>query len=289
MHIFCRETRAHLEMHPHLIGEDTDAGLITPDLWLKNCKSPDSRSPSPPLSPMALEIQPQTSPLPLITLAHPSKLLASPQEEDICRTKRKLQKKHRKRCPSTITASAGNKVLEGPQDLRIRHSPLNGFDSYKENQTDFDNSMFNRQRHPVFNSLQPDPRLLNPQIYNHAQMSPQIPSPNNVLPPVTVLVPYPILFPVPMPIPIPLPIASFLKAEKTRKENTENSSHNSSEDGTACKEASQNNKESSNVETTVNEEESVVINGTGLSLRKRKKMVDNKSKIQKNTACLTTF
>lgn len=159
MHIFCCETRAHLETHPHLIGEDTDAGLITPDLWLKNCKSPDSRTPTPSLSPIALEIQPQTSPLPLITIAHPSKLLASPQEEDICRTKRKLQKKHRKRCPSTITASTLNKTLEGRQDLRIRHSPLNGFDSFKENHTNFENPMLERLRHPVFNPLAEPPNL----------------------------------------------------------------------------------------------------------------------------------
>ncbi|GLV31815.1 Sine oculis-binding protein [Carabus blaptoides fortunei] len=50
MHIFCRETRAHLELHPHphpaahpsasgIIG---DAALITPDLWLRDCKDESS-------------------------------------------------------------------------------------------------------------------------------------------------------------------------------------------------------------------------------------------------------
>ncbi|KAL3216129.1 hypothetical protein MRX96_033153 [Rhipicephalus microplus] len=43
MNIFCRETQAHLQMHPHL--QDAAAackvasGLITPDLWLRDCKS----------------------------------------------------------------------------------------------------------------------------------------------------------------------------------------------------------------------------------------------------------
>ncbi|VEN53824.1 unnamed protein product [Callosobruchus maculatus] len=51
MHIFCRETRAHLELHPHLHTEETSStggNLITPDLWLRNCTSPENnRSPSP--------------------------------------------------------------------------------------------------------------------------------------------------------------------------------------------------------------------------------------------------
>ncbi|KAL1443989.1 hypothetical protein MTO96_007190 [Rhipicephalus appendiculatus] len=43
MNIFCRETQAHLQMHPHL--QDAAAackvasGLITPELWLRDCKS----------------------------------------------------------------------------------------------------------------------------------------------------------------------------------------------------------------------------------------------------------
>ncbi|ETN65189.1 hypothetical protein AND_003048 [Anopheles darlingi] len=40
MQIFCNETQAHLEMNPHLKEKSSSAGsLITPELWMKNCKS----------------------------------------------------------------------------------------------------------------------------------------------------------------------------------------------------------------------------------------------------------
>uniref|UniRef100_A0A1I8Q2U5 Sine oculis-binding protein n=1 Tax=Stomoxys calcitrans TaxID=35570 RepID=A0A1I8Q2U5_STOCA len=49
MQIFCKETQAHLDMNPHLKEQGLEAAnnganLITPDLWLKNCRS---RSASP--------------------------------------------------------------------------------------------------------------------------------------------------------------------------------------------------------------------------------------------------
>ncbi|XP_037941282.1 sine oculis-binding protein homolog, partial [Teleopsis dalmanni] len=51
MQIFCKETQAHLDMNPHLRDKGLEAaaagngaGLITPDLWLRNCRS---RSASP--------------------------------------------------------------------------------------------------------------------------------------------------------------------------------------------------------------------------------------------------
>ncbi|XP_067627327.1 sine oculis-binding protein homolog A isoform X2 [Eurosta solidaginis] len=51
MQIFCKETQAHLDMNPHLrerglaaVASGNSAGLITPDLWLRNCRS---RSASP--------------------------------------------------------------------------------------------------------------------------------------------------------------------------------------------------------------------------------------------------
>ncbi|KAK8747326.1 hypothetical protein OTU49_016749 [Cherax quadricarinatus] len=39
MQIFCRETEAHLQMHPHLndLKPASNSGLITPDLWLRDC------------------------------------------------------------------------------------------------------------------------------------------------------------------------------------------------------------------------------------------------------------
>lgn len=44
MNIFCRETQAHLQMHPHLQEAACKAasGLITPELWLRDCKTQPS-------------------------------------------------------------------------------------------------------------------------------------------------------------------------------------------------------------------------------------------------------
>ncbi|XP_061397805.1 sine oculis-binding protein homolog [Musca vetustissima] len=62
MQIFCKETQAHLDMNPHLKEQGMEAAsnganLITPDLWLKNCRSRSaspastvSTSPIPPTS-----------------------------------------------------------------------------------------------------------------------------------------------------------------------------------------------------------------------------------------------
>lgn len=97
MQIFIKETQAHLEMNPHLMdkGEGSDGNLITPELWLKNCRSrsasPEmrSRSASPnipmekeePLVPPPLKrmvYDGNLSGRPTITLAPVSKLLPPP-------------------------------------------------------------------------------------------------------------------------------------------------------------------------------------------------------------------
>lgn len=270
MQIFCRETRAHLEMHPHLTNsvDESENALITPDLWMKNCKSPDSKSSTPPQSPLSLiDVVQQTSPLPLITLTHPSKLLATTTEnEENVRTKRSKLQKKRKRS-STITTTHNNnnvKIIDGPQDLRIRHSPINICES-DDTRTRFERKF-----------LRSDSFCENANI-NQTQSNQNH---GNILPPVTVLVPYPILLPVPLPIPIPLPITSFLRAEKTR--NGETSSLN--DKNTSHKD----NVENDNEEKIVNKQE--ITNNTVIStpIRKRKRVVDSKSKIQKNTAFLTT-
>lgn len=92
MQIFCKETQAHLEMNPHLKdkGKVTADNLITPDLWMKNCRSrsmsPESdrsrsSSPHPPAQQPPHKppdvIGPKT-PVhkPMISVAPPSKLMS---------------------------------------------------------------------------------------------------------------------------------------------------------------------------------------------------------------------
>ncbi|XP_017106181.2 sine oculis-binding protein homolog isoform X1 [Drosophila bipectinata] len=94
MEIFCHETQAHLDMHPHLrdqaLDAGSEAGLITPDLWLRNCRSRSaspastlSVSPGPPGSAAQVANRCPDSPpshpnpsKPLISVAPVSKLLA---------------------------------------------------------------------------------------------------------------------------------------------------------------------------------------------------------------------
>ncbi|XP_070069328.1 sine oculis-binding protein homolog [Drosophila takahashii] len=77
MQIFCHETQAHLDMHPHLRDQAMDAGseagLITPDLWLRNCRS---RSASP-ASTLSVSPGPPAVPTPPPPSHHPSKPLIS--------------------------------------------------------------------------------------------------------------------------------------------------------------------------------------------------------------------
>ncbi|XP_037049153.1 sine oculis-binding protein homolog [Bradysia coprophila] len=102
MQIFCKETQAHLDMNPHLKdkGSANDGGLITPDLWLKNCKSPSS-SPS---SDRSKSVSPITKAptmsapthRPLITVTPSAKLLSRPSNAvSHVRISPKLSKKRR--------------------------------------------------------------------------------------------------------------------------------------------------------------------------------------------------
>ncbi|XP_072391306.1 uncharacterized protein [Diabrotica undecimpunctata] len=228
MYIFCRETRAHLDLHPHLrIEENTSGTLITPDLWLKNCKSPEMRSPSPEISPKPPEKSPQTSP---IVLTHTSKLIENSESK---RNRMKAQKRTRKRIPATITGTVNTDTNDSflksppddmPQDLRVRHTP-----------TDFENKDSERDTIPPFKpiKLPIEPRIPSPP--NPDTESTQGPPPNtlrkpfeSLLPPPTLIVPYPIILPIPIPIPIPIPLP-IKKEEKKEVERTEASSQTEAE------------------------------------------------------------
>lgn len=145
MHIFCRETQAHLDLNPHLVNASSTSNLITPDLWLKNCKSrstsPTSeKSASPTLENMTVTkptektepLKPQRkSPLPLITIAPTAKLMKpkgseektkSPEtKKDLRNTKMNLRKRRSSKCSATVTSQSMRQHATTPkaQDLRM--------------------------------------------------------------------------------------------------------------------------------------------------------------------------
>ncbi|XP_062561906.1 sine oculis-binding protein homolog isoform X2 [Armigeres subalbatus] len=110
MQIFCNETQAHLDMNPHLKEKSASTGsLITPDLWLKNCKSrsvsptserSESVSPAPSIT---MRPSPEHSPAmhsppakkPMISVAPASKLLSKPAQVSIVRSSSKVNRKRR--------------------------------------------------------------------------------------------------------------------------------------------------------------------------------------------------
>lgn len=188
MHIFCRETKAHLELHPHLHGPLNDpapsGALITPDLWLRNCTSP---TPPTVLSPPPPRI---VSPAPLISLAPSSKLLT----KNRCRNLKKIKKG----CSSTVTSNLGANDI--PQDLRVRPT------SIKDELPNIEESTIqvktNLKDEPESEAI-PNGRLTPTNI--KALLG-------NILPPPTTFIPYPVILPLPVPIPIPIPIPKMFKS-----------------------------------------------------------------------------
>lgn len=151
MHIFCRETQAHLDLNPHLVSSSSTSNLITPELWLKNCRSRStspnserSKSPTEPTKHQEKEApKTQKSPLPLITIAPTVKLMKqkllseepplrkSPEAKKDVRNKMNLRKRRTSKCSATVTSQSVRQRTTTPkaQDLRIcspseRSSPV---------------------------------------------------------------------------------------------------------------------------------------------------------------------
>lgn len=144
MHIFCRETQAHLDLNPHLVSAASTSNLITPDLWLKNCRSrsaspnsersgsPENATGKPPEKPEGAKTR--KSPLPLITVAPTAKLMKpkateekvstqkSPEaKKDLRHNKVNLRKRRTSKCSATVTSQTVRQHSTTPkaQDLRM--------------------------------------------------------------------------------------------------------------------------------------------------------------------------
>lgn len=94
MQIFCKETQAHLEMNPHLKEKlkTSNEALITPELWMKNCRSrsitPDQRSNDSTATESPISnIMATVNQMPNITVTPSSKLLSC--ESDLTKRQKK--------------------------------------------------------------------------------------------------------------------------------------------------------------------------------------------------------
>ncbi|CAG4929738.1 unnamed protein product [Colias eurytheme] len=156
MHIFCRETQAHLDLNPHLVSSSSTSNLITPDLWLKNCKSRSvspvserSGSPNAENKQTSDKTEPtirtdhRKSPVPLITVAPTAKLMnpkipeektftqKSPETKKELRhnNKMNLRKRRSSKCTSTVTSQSlrqQHATTPKAQDLRMCSPSMDG-------------------------------------------------------------------------------------------------------------------------------------------------------------------
>lgn len=216
MNIFCKETRAQLELHPHLQNTtllpenlcktlEPNLPLITPDLWLRDCHSP----PPPPLLPSS----PQRSCSPL----QPPR----PPTVSQLRVSNKLfDRQTRKRKRTSAIEDTAATALPPP-------SSLPSYSQFPPHTPVYCNtSPSTHCRSPAFTQSQPP----NNKPTNDPQPPPPPPPlyplnmPPSLLPPPMILVPYPILLPIPIPIPIPIPLPFLQKdCNNTSNENEKKS------------------------------------------------------------------
>jgi len=198
MNIFCKETQAQLELHPHLQNTslpenicktlEPNLPLITPDLWLRDCRSPPPLISEQSLSPPSRVLH---SPLPMPGPAPPQ-----------LRVSNKLfdrQSRKRKRTLGEDTAPPPVYTRFPSHTSVYCTPPLCRSPTQAQSQTACTN--------PPTNELPPPPPLypLNMQ--------------QSLLPPPMILVPYPIMLPIPIPIPIPIPLPFLQKeCDNTSKE-----------------------------------------------------------------------
>lgn len=124
MQLFCKETQAHLDMNPHLKdkGIDKPDALITPELWLKNCRS-RSGSPSSSLSSRntpQLNRNDLPTEKPLITVTNIQKLLDESNHYPQPVNKRKLMKSKKRRIRLPVNESC----LTAPEHQQYTSEPI---------------------------------------------------------------------------------------------------------------------------------------------------------------------
>lgn len=186
MQLFCKETQAHLDMNPHLKekGVDKPESLITPELWMKNCRS-RSASPSSSLSSRntpqlnnRIDINPEK---PLITVTNIQKLIDESNHYIPPVNKRKLMKSRKRRTRLSPTEPS---ILPTPEHQHYNSEPI---------------------------------RPCPPTLPSHQGSQPNF----NILPPITVMVPYPVI--IPLPIPVPIPVWDIHKAYSSNNNNVDKS------------------------------------------------------------------
>lgn len=250
MQIFIKETQAHLEMNPHLIEKGGDTNLITPELWMKNCRS---RSASPDDQ---REIRPNRSEITEkgeakegsswaigrsgVTVTPVAKLLPHPpsvpeqatqRPMEVLSSRPSMKTMRKRRSMRPVVRETPSALVQRQEDVGHHHqhqniSPCNQLPSNPLPLNAFERGFLSPPPHlfpirpprmsqsgqtRVDNHLLPPlPNLRPAPDTNPPRMNFPAQFMTSQVPPVTVLVPCPILLPIPVPIPIPINMPEFL-------------------------------------------------------------------------------
>lgn len=175
MQIFCKETQAHLDQNPHLMdkGKTSNDNLITPELWMKNCRSrsvtPDQRSNDSRGSESPMSNQTVINQMPTIKVAPVSKLL--PIEYESAKNSHRQQREEPTTTPDpnnsthfrTMRTRRANRLSSSSNSVNASDnisegSNSNNNDSINENRnmhTSIHRANMISQRNKFKNSLQP--------------------------------------------------------------------------------------------------------------------------------------
>nr|XP_018900270.1 PREDICTED: sine oculis-binding protein homolog isoform X1 [Bemisia tabaci] len=243
MNIFCRETQAHLDLHPHLQGSETtktktanSTNLITPDLWLRDCESDSSpsASPSPPPHPPSPPTPPCVpSPLIEIKVSTPSSppSSATPTTSDHginLRVRKEILNRKRKKAEAESPVNPppplpNNFFNFNPHPERPPFNP-EALHRPPFNPEAMPRPPFNPSFPHMFPPFHRPMRLPPPLLPINRPLVPPPPPPSQLLPPPTVLIPYPVALPIPVPVPIPVPIPIPLEVFATLRQKEDKSS-----------------------------------------------------------------
>uniref|UniRef100_T1HAE0 Sine oculis-binding protein homolog n=1 Tax=Rhodnius prolixus TaxID=13249 RepID=T1HAE0_RHOPR len=258
MNIFCKETQAHLELHPHLreganSGQGSsdsgggNANLITPELWMRDCRSqsPDTdRSATPPRIPSPL-VEIKTSPRrnQVVTDKKSSR-------EGIKKKMMKIRKTVKADHSLPLANDQRNSSLS-PRSNGSASPPKAHLQAPPMGQPPVPlppppHHHFLPDRPPIFipPGFIPSPHIFHDIRFNGTQRLPQRTSQAHVppllpinrplqppiypfiptsplIPPPTTIVPYPVFLPIPLPIPIPIPLpgVKFSDLANSKPEN----------------------------------------------------------------------
>ncbi|XP_031622213.1 sine oculis-binding protein homolog A isoform X2 [Contarinia nasturtii] len=161
MQIFCKETQAHLDLNPHLkdTAKSSNENLITPELWMRNCRSrsltPDQRSNDSRTtteSPITITVA-STNTVPTIKVAPASKLLLC--DRDTIKRQSRDESTTELKNYSHFTTQKTRTLRKRRTNQRLSSNSSSIISNLSENTNNNDNNNENRNIHAKLHHSSP--------------------------------------------------------------------------------------------------------------------------------------